>query len=157
LVWAMWRPVRRAQRDEIRTRDRLMELAAENESLKNAVGASGVFEAIVENSSDFIAMADPEGRITYLNPAGRAMIGLTEDYSLENTRVLDYYPASERLFASNVILRSMAERGRWTGETSLRHWKTAQSITVFDDHFIVRDKATGHIVGLGSIARDVSA
>src|SRR5262249_55167651 len=99
----------------------------------------------------------PEGRLTYLNPAGRAMIGLSEDCSLENTRVLDYYPASERLFASNVILRSMAERGRWTGETSLRHWKTEQSITVFDEHFMVRDKATGQIVGLGSIARDVSA
>ena len=77
-----------------------------------------VFVSLIENSSDFIGVADPNGKPIYVNPAGRRMVGLPADYPVEQTRIPEYYPAEERRFVDKVILKSMMERGRWSGETT---------------------------------------
>ena len=38
-----------------------------------------VFVSLLDNSSDFIGVADPSGKPLYLNPAGRNMVGLAKD------------------------------------------------------------------------------
>jgi PAS domain S-box-containing protein len=115
-----------------------------------------VFVSFLENSSDFIGIADPDGNPIYLNPAGRRMVGLPAHHPVEATRMLDYYPPDQRAFASSVIFRSMVEQGRWAGETYFRHWETQESIPVSDAHFMIRDPGTGRTVGMGTITRDIS-
>jgi PAS domain S-box-containing protein len=115
-----------------------------------------VFESLLENSSDFIGIADPNGKPIYLNPAGRRMVGLPADYPIEDTRILDYYPPEERKFATGVILASMMERGRWSGETYFRHWQTEAAIPVSDEHFMIRDPRDGRVLGMGTVTRDIS-
>jgi PAS domain S-box-containing protein len=112
--------------------------------------------ALLDNSSDFIGIADPSGRPTYLNPAGRRMVGLPADYPIEKTEIPQYYPAELRSFAADVIVKSMAERGRWSGETYFRHWQTEAAIPVSDEHFMIRDPSSGRILGLGTVTRDIS-
>jgi PAS domain S-box-containing protein len=75
-----------------------------------------VFVSFLENSPDFIGIADPSGKPVYLNPAGRRMVGLPEDYPIENTQIPEYYATDQRAFASEVIVRSVIEQGRWHGE-----------------------------------------
>jgi PAS domain S-box-containing protein len=116
-----------------------------------------VFESLIENSSDFIGIADPAGKPIYLNPAGRRMVGLPAGHPVEQTQIPEYYPPEERKFATEVILKSMVERGRWSGETSFRHWQTGEPIPVSDDHFMIRDPRDGRILGMGTVTRDISA
>ncbi|MGH9255720.1 MAG: PAS domain S-box protein, partial [Vicinamibacterales bacterium] len=115
-----------------------------------------VFESLLENSSDFIGIADPSGRPMYLNPAGRRMVGLPPDYPVEQTHIPEYYPPEERKFATEVILKSMFEHGRWSGETFFRHWQTGEAIPVSDEHFMIRDPRDGRILGMGTVTRDIS-
>ena len=115
-----------------------------------------VFESLLENSSDFIGIADPNGRPIYLNPAGRRMVGLAPDYPVERTQILDYYPPEERRFATEVIVKSMIERGHWSGETFFRHWQTGEAIPVSDEHFMIRDPGDGRVLGMGTVTRDIS-
>ena len=115
-----------------------------------------VFVSFLQNSSDFIGIADPEGKPVYVNPAGRQMVGLPADLPVENTEIPDYYPPDQREFASDVIVRSMVERGRWRGETYFRHWQTQEAIPVSDEHFMIRDPQTGRLLGMGTITRDIS-
>ena len=115
-----------------------------------------VFVSLLENSSDFIGIADPDGKPIYLNPAGRQMVGLAPDFPVEQTRILDYYPPEERRFATEVIVKSMIERGRWSGETFFRHWQTGEAIPVSDEHFMIRDPDDGRILGMGTVTRDIS-
>ena len=115
-----------------------------------------VFVSFLENSSDFIGIADPNGKPVYLNPAGRRMVGLPADYPIESTQIPEYYPPEERAFASDVILRSMIDNGRWEGETYFRHWQTQEAIPVSDAHFMIRDPGTSRILGMGTITRDIS-
>jgi PAS domain S-box-containing protein len=115
-----------------------------------------VFVSLLENSSDFIGIADPDGTPIYVNPAGRRMVGLPPDLPLEQTQIPDYYPPEERRFATEVILKSMIERDRWSGETFFRHWQTGQAIPVSDEHFMIRNPTDGRIIGIGTVTRDIS-
>ena len=115
-----------------------------------------MFAALVENSSDFIGVADAAGKGVYLNPAGRRMVGLTPEFAVEHTEVLEYYPPDQRAFASDVILKSMIEQGHWEGETAFRHWESGKAIPVSDTHFMIREPGTGRLLGWGTITRDIS-
>jgi PAS domain S-box-containing protein len=116
-----------------------------------------VFVSFLENSSDFIGIADPNGKPVYVNPAGRQMVGLPADYPIENTEIPEYYSPDQRAFASDVIVQSMIQQGRWQGETCFRHWKTQEAIPVSDEHFMIRAPGTGRVLGMGTITRDISA
>jgi PAS domain S-box-containing protein len=115
-----------------------------------------VFVSLLENSPDFIGIADPNGTPIYLNPAGRRMVGLPADYPVEQTRIPDYYPPEERGFAADVIVKAMVERGRWSGETHFRHWQTQEAIPVSDEHFMIFDPGGQRVLGMGTVTRDIS-
>ena len=115
-----------------------------------------VFVSLLENSSDFIGIADPSGKPIYLNPAGRRMVGLPADFPVEKVQIVDCYPAEERAFAADVILKTMVERGRWSGETYFRHWQTEKAIPVSDEHFMIRDPSGQRVLGMGTVTRDIS-
>ena len=127
-----------------------------NESLQKVINERRVFAALIENSSDFIGIADPDGKPNYLNAAGRRMVGLSADYPVENTEISDYYPLDQRAFASNVIVKAMIDEGHWQGETCFRHWQTEEAIPVSDTHFMIRDPDTGRTLGMGTVTRDIS-
>jgi signal transduction histidine kinase len=84
------------------------------------------------------------------------MVGLSDDYPIENTQIPEYYTTDQRAFASEVIVRSMIEKGRWHGETYFRHWQTQEAIPVSDEHFMIRDPKTGRPLGMGTITRDIT-
>jgi PAS domain S-box-containing protein len=115
-----------------------------------------VFVALVENSSDFIGIIDPDGHPLYLNPAGRRMIELPANVPATQTRIAEYFPAELRDHASEVT-ESVRERGRWCGETHFRNRRTDQPIPVSDEVFKIYDASGTRLLGIGSIARDISA
>jgi PAS domain S-box-containing protein len=114
-----------------------------------------IFMAFFQNSPDFIGIADANGKPVYVNPAGRRMVGLPADFPVHKTEIPEYYAPSQRAFASEVILRTMIEQGRWDGETYFRHWQTQEAIPVSDSHFTIRHE-TGRLLGMGTITRDIS-
>jgi PAS domain S-box-containing protein len=115
-----------------------------------------IFAALIENSSDFIGIADPTGRPIYVNPAGRRMVGLTAEQRVEDTEIPEYYPEDQRAFAANVIVKAMVESGHWQGETAFRNWQTQAAVPVSDTHFMIRDPETSEVLGMGTITRDIS-
>ncbi len=76
--------------------------------------------AILEATTDFVSSASPEGRILYLNLAGRSMLGFTGDENLDCYTIADFHPpgVAERLF--RVALPVAAREGTWVGEGMLR-------------------------------------
>lgn len=115
-----------------------------------------IFVSLLDNSSDFIGVADPSGKPIYVNPAGRKMVGLPADLPVEKTQIPEYYPPSERSFAMDVILKSMLEQGHWSGETYFRNWQSGEAIPVSDEHFLIRDASGETMLGMGTVTRDIS-
>jgi PAS domain S-box-containing protein len=111
---------------------------------------------LLEHSRDFVAMADLEGRITFMNPRARAMIGLAEGDDARALHCTDYVPEAGREFFRNTAVATARERGLWEGEMQWRHLKTGAVIDVFPTIFLVRD-AAGAAVGFASVTRDITA
>lgn len=113
------------------------------------------FASLVESSGDFIAMADLEGRVTYVNPAGRALVGLDAD-AVSHTRIADFLTQdSQRVAICEAIPRAI-ETGQWVGKGRLRHFVTSRAISVQVNLFLISDEATGQPVGLATIVRDLT-
>ncbi len=115
-----------------------------------------MFVALVENANDFIGILDERGMPIYLNPAGRRMVGMPDEYPIEKTTIPEYYPTDQREFARDVIVETTLRRGRWRGETYYRNWQTGEAIPVSDEHFKIYDAKGGRVLGFGNITRDIS-
>jgi PAS domain S-box-containing protein len=115
-----------------------------------------VFVSLLDNSSDFIGIADPTGKPIYLNAAGRRMIGLAPDFPVERLQIQDCYPPELRSFVTEVILATMREHGEWSGETMMQNMQTHETIPVSDKHFMIRDASGERILGQGTVTRDIS-
>ena len=57
---------------------------------------------------------------------------------------------------TNELLKIMTERGHWKGETFFRHWRTEEAIPVSDEHFMIRERETGRVLGMGTVTRDIT-
>jgi PAS domain S-box-containing protein len=156
VLWTTWQAARQSERDELMARAAFEDSQAANTKLKKVLDERRIFSALIENSSDFIGIADPSGKPVYLNPAGRQMIGLSSDFPIDTIRIPDCYPPEQRSFASEVILKSMIEQGHWRGETYFWNSQTEQPIPVSDEHFMIYDNETRRVLGMGTVTRDIS-
>ncbi len=115
------------------------------------------FKSLVEASSDFVAIATHEGAILYVNPRGRDMIGLAQDFDVTTTSVADYVDDDSWEEWTKVRRPAMYEHGRWQGERYLRHWSGGAPVPVASSGFLVRHPRTGEPWLLATVQRDISA
>jgi PAS domain S-box-containing protein len=113
------------------------------------------FVSLVENSDDFIAMADLDGQITFMNAAGRRMIGLDEMEDPRRLHMTDYAAPASLEFVRTVAIPAMRERGLWTGEMQLRNLRTGEIIDVARSGFLIRG-AAGQPIGFGTVTRNIT-
>ncbi|MDO8812587.1 MAG: PAS domain S-box protein [Gallionella sp.] len=77
------------------------------------------FVAIMEETSDLVAMADLTGHLIYINRAGRKLLEIDESADISKTEIADYHPK----WAAEIVLReglqTAATCGTWSGETAL--------------------------------------
>jgi len=78
--------------------------------------------AILEKTTDYVAMADAEGGILYLNPAGRALLGLgpEDDTSRMNMSMCHYSAQEVEEKIRGEALPAAIRSGLWRGESRLR-------------------------------------
>jgi PAS domain S-box-containing protein len=110
--------------------------------------------AILEATTDFVAIADISGKTVYVNRAGRELLGVPAGEDLSNTRVRDYCPP----WAAELILKeaipSAMRDGVWSGETALLT-RDSREIPV-SQVIIGHRSASGKVNHLSTIARDIS-
>jgi PAS domain S-box-containing protein len=110
--------------------------------------------AILDATPDFVSVCDMHGRVLYINPAGRKMVGLGEGDDISGTYIYDYHPEWVRVLFSEVLPAALRE-GVWSGETALLH-RDGREIPV--SQVIVTHKAPGDTVEyFSTIVRDISA
>jgi len=111
--------------------------------------------SVVGSSSDFIGTATMEGKVTFVNPAGRRMVGLDGTAPLPGT-ILDFVTDGEQERFRNDAVRTILEKGRWDGETEFRHWKTGTPIPMWQSIFQITEESTGRPIAMATICRDIT-
>jgi len=74
---------------------------------------------ILEATSDFVSTSTPDGELTYLNRAGKRMLGWSEDDSCAGREISDAHPDWAFHVVKNKGIPAAIERGVWEGETAL--------------------------------------
>lgn len=85
----------------------------------SAESARARLAAIVEATPDCISIFDAQGRCTYLNPAGRAMLDIPASEDIGGMSVLDTVPASVRQQLLEEAVPFALREGAWSGQTAL--------------------------------------
>jgi two-component system, cell cycle sensor histidine kinase and response regulator CckA len=114
------------------------------------------FLALVENSRDFIAVSDLECNVQYVNPAGRALLGMGNSDSVNGTHGGDYVAAEDLLLMRNTIFPAILSSGHWQGEVRFRHHQTGQDIPVDYVGFLLKDQQSGEPRLVATISRDIT-
>ena len=131
-------------------------LRATERRLRRADAELGQFQALVEASRDFIAIAGLDGKVSYLNPGGRALVGLGPDDDLTSTTIADYLTAEGLEQSLAVEQPAVREHGSWQGESTLRHFGGGPPVPVAIASFLMHDPDTGAPFGLATVQRDMT-
>jgi len=124
-------------------------LQAELRERERAEEKTKTFVALIENSTDMIAMADLEGRVRFVNAAGRALVGLAPEHDVRELTLADFH--TEDGLQRAALIR---EHGSWQGEGVLRHLKTGELIPTQVSSFLTRD-TNGHPIGFATVQHDL--
>lgn len=110
--------------------------------------------AILEGTSDMVSSADTEGRVLYMNQAGRRLLGIGEFEDISGYQIPDFSPA----WANDIILGqgipTAIQTGIWSGETAMLH-RDGREIPV-SQVIIAHKSADGTLEYLSTVTRDMT-
>lgn len=110
--------------------------------------------SIIEATTDLVSTANPEGRISYLNRAGKAMLGLG-DQPYDALQISDLHPAWANKLIFEQGIPATRQTGCWQGETALLR-RDGREIPISQVILAHRD-TQGQIAYLSTVMRDISA
>jgi PAS domain S-box-containing protein/putative nucleotidyltransferase with HDIG domain len=120
---------------------------------RQAEASLGRMAAILDATTDFVGMADAEGRVFYVNAAGLKLVGM-EGVDVLRTTISDYFSAPVGEFIAKVVVPASIRDGAWSGELALLHRNGCEvpvSIVALS-----RKDAHGQVEFVSCIARDIS-
>ncbi len=110
--------------------------------------------AILENTSDFIGMAQPDGRLTYLNSAGRRMVGWKIHEDVTCRAISEIHPPWVMQKIDDEAIPTAKREGYWQGETAVVD-STGREIPV-NQIIMAHHSIDGKLLFLSTTIRDMS-
>jgi PAS domain S-box-containing protein len=110
---------------------------------KRGEEASKRLGALVENTSEFVGYAWPEGTVEFINPGGRKLVGLGEDFDPTSTTMLDFVAPADRDRFHNLVLPPVLAGESWQGELRFVDFAGGETIPVYGSVFPVMDEEGG--------------
>ncbi len=80
--------------------------------------AHGRLSAIIETTTDFVGTIDPDGRLLYINRAGRHMLGIGDDEDISELMIHDFHPTHLGREQKPEYVQAAGRDGVWSGETT---------------------------------------
>ncbi|MEO8350674.1 MAG: ATP-binding protein [Chthoniobacteraceae bacterium] len=135
-------------------RDQLKPLQREMAERKRAEAAQTRLTAIIDGTPDFVGSVDPTGRMLYLNPAARQMVGIAEDADISEMKLSDLHPGWAARVISTEGIPAAIHDGSWAGETGVRHLDGRE---IHVSQVIIAHKSVGGgLDRLSTVMRDIS-
>jgi signal transduction histidine kinase/integral membrane sensor domain MASE1 len=106
----------------------LAELDVRARTLETVQHHSRSLLQVIEQGSELMGLATIEGKVMYLNPHGRKLIGLPEETPLPS--LSDLFSPGNRDYYEKVILPTLLKWEKWSGRGELLHWSSRSPIPV---------------------------
>jgi PAS domain S-box-containing protein len=111
---------------------------------------------VLDETRDFVGIADVEGCPLFVNQAALRLIGLPDLATARRLPVVEYFVPAERERVRSEVLPTAMRDGYWEGELHFAHQKTGEAIPVLYTVFPLHDRR-GKINALATITRDLRA
>jgi PAS domain S-box-containing protein len=86
---------------------------------REAEASQSRLASIIEATSDLVGIATLEGRVLYLNRAGRGLLGLPIQGDLSQRQIFDFHPESAKALLLQEAVPTALREGTWGGESAL--------------------------------------
>ena len=122
---------------------------------EKAIAEQARLITILEAAPDLIATTDVRGHFTYMNKAGRALLGIGPDEDISQLTLYDFHSPDEGLVTKNLGIPCAIKEGVWRTETNLvlRNNTTIASSQVIISH----NDPQGNVEFFSTIIRDIQS
>jgi PAS domain S-box-containing protein len=155
---------RTAEKLEHRVTERTRQLTALNEELVKEIlertrteSERQTLASVVDNSSDFIAIASLDGRVGFVNGAGRALVGIDGDAQVRASVILTYIAPIDHDRVQREVIPTVMRDGRWDGELQFIHSGTGATIPMLVHSFSIKEPGSQRPVAIATISRNITA
>ena len=112
--------------------------------------------AIVQHSGELIAIADMNGKITFINKAGAEMTGIGMD-EISRHKIPDLFADDRKEQVISEVIPALKDKGYWEGDLRYVNLKTGQPVDVHAMTFTIYDPETGDPLFLANVSLDITA
>lgn len=109
---------------------------------------------LVANSVDLMSILRLDGINSYINEAGKKMLGLTTEEEVLTTPISQLHAPEDYDLVQNEVLPTVISKGQWAGRMMVKHLQTGEVFPVFNNCIRINDPITGEIIGIGAVMRD---
>jgi PAS domain S-box-containing protein len=111
--------------------------------------------ALVENSVELMSILELDGRNSYLNKAGRNMLGFESMQHVLDTPIASLHSPKHFAQVEKVVLPTLMDEGTWSGTMIVRHIKSGEEFPVHNNAIRIDDPITGMPLAVGAVMRDL--
>ena len=147
----------KASEVESRRAAQVLNQRVEHEEQKRAQAemVQSQLRSILDKIPEFTAMADRTGMLSYLNPAGRVLLGLKDEDELSGLTLIGCQAPEARMRIAEEALPAAERDGIWSGESVLFSRDKCEIKTYLT--LIAQRDAEGRLDGFSLLGRDMSA
>ncbi len=110
---------------------------------------------LVNNSVDLMSILNLEGKNSYINDAGKKLLGFNNDEEVLNTPISKLHRPEDFEQVSKVVLPTIMVKGKWSGIMMVRHLRTGEVFPVFNNSIRIDDPVSGKPIAVGAVMRDM--
>jgi PAS domain S-box-containing protein len=110
---------------------------------------------LVDNSVDLMSILELNGTNSYINRAGREILGIDPDADVTIIPISDFHTPEQIVFVESEIIPNVMSKGRWAGQFAIRNAKTGEIIPLYNNCHRIDDIHTGAPIGVGAVMRDM--
>lgn len=109
---------------------------------------------ILEATSDFVCICNPDTSVQYINSAGKEMVGISAEANLVNLELKDFHPRWAMKIINSEGIPGAIDKSTWSGETALL---LADGSEIPTSEVITAHRSdTGKLQYISTIARDIT-
>ena len=110
-------------------------------------------QSVIDDSLDFVGIADLQATVIYINKAGRRMVGLPEEGNLGSVSIKNFLTETAWEQTLSQVIPALRLTGYWQGDSALRH-RDGHSIPV-SRHARMHFDTNGKPIYMSAVLRDI--
>lgn len=111
--------------------------------------------SLIENSLQYMAISDLNGKFVYMNKYGREFVGLQLEEDITKFHIKEFFTPYHYQESQEQITPHLKESGKWSGTIYLQHLKTKEVIPCLANFVVIKNEQTGEPVARGVTIKDL--